>query len=384
MEFEGKKILHFVIDDKFTNHAIQTFKNINSVNEFWLLTENEKEFKYVNNSAVKMISFLSFFNDFTRNDLNKYDIYIFHSMSKKFLRMIEILNKDKKVIWIGWGYDYYTNLILGGNFNKLLLNQTKKCYNSNFFIKKPNLKSYLFLLPIISWLFRLKLCYDYRSISYFCPVLKEEYNIIKKRNLFFRPKFGSWNYGSLENNLLPNKSAEIIIENNILIGNSASVTNNHLDIFSIIAGFNNIIERQILVPLSYGDVKYEKFIKEKGISIFGEKISFLNDFVSIDEYFKLVNKCGNVIMPHLRQQGLGIIIMMMFYGAKIFLFQSNPLYNFFKKENVIIFSIEELIKNPDLLDLNLSMSDIEINRAMLRKYWSHENIMTRTNDLLKL
>ena len=42
--------------------------------------------------------------------------------------------------------------------------------------------------------------------------------------------------------------------NNILIGNSRSYANNHLEIFSILSKFN-IANRKVIVPLSYGNMK---------------------------------------------------------------------------------------------------------------------------------
>jgi hypothetical protein len=84
-------------------------------------------------------------------------------------------------------------------------------------------------------------------------------------------------------------------------------------------------------------------------------------------------------MNHLRQQGLGSIISMLYMGAKVFLDKKNPVYRFFKKQDACIFTIDEF---DNEFSSKLKMSEIEKNRDILRKHWSRDVILNKTKNMI--
>ena len=98
-------------------------------------------------------------------------------------------------------------------------------------------------------------------IDYFAPVLEYEYELVRKA-LSFRnfPEYIYFNYGSLEKHLIKSFNQKNVNGDNILVGNSATDTNNHIEIFDLL---NTLVlgdSTKIICPLSYGNETYKKNI----------------------------------------------------------------------------------------------------------------------------
>ena len=106
----------------------------------------------------------------------------------------------------------------------------------------------------------------------------------------------------------------------ILIGNSATAANQHLEALHILKESKVDIDT-ILIPLSYGDSEYADWITSKAQNIFGDKVTCLREFLPLGEYTERINRCGIVIMNHTRQQALGNIFWALSSGKQVFL---NP------------------------------------------------------------
>lgn len=107
---------------------------------------------------------------------------------------------------------------------------------------------------------------------------------------------------------------------NVLIGNSATATNQHLEALQILKKSKVEIET-ILIPLSYGDGEYADWITSKAKKVFGDAVICLREFLPYHEYLERINRCGLVVMNHARQQALGNIFWALSSGKQVFL---NP------------------------------------------------------------
>jgi hypothetical protein len=217
-----------------------------------------------------------------------------------------------------------------------------------------------------------------KKINYFAPVLYEDYVLLKKQINDFRPKYLDWNYGSLENDFI--KEDLEIKGNNILIGNSSSFENNHIEVIDYLSELD-LDSRKIICPLSYGNSEYAVEIIKYGNKILPNNFEPLKNFMKIEEYNEIISTCSVVIMNHLRQQAVGNIIIMMYFGAKIFLNKENPVYEFFKNKGAIIFSINEL--NNQVINTKLSEEEIKKNRQILKEYWSEDIMIKKTEKLIE-
>ncbi|MGZ9897678.1 TDP-N-acetylfucosamine:lipid II N-acetylfucosaminyltransferase family protein [Shewanella gaetbuli] len=349
-------------------------------NQCVIVTDNDKLF-FVKNKSVKVVN-----EDYLKSKdfselLGKYDGIILHSLFSLELNF----PKHISVAWIGWGYDYYdlvytTKLdMLDVGTRKLAKELDRKAVNPiNRIIKS---------IPFLELFYRKqkqkrKIKVINENVDYFLPVLDTEYEIVKSSCKNFKPKFLDWNYGTLENDFLKGYCSTEVTSSNILIGNSASVYNNHVESFELLTGFN-LNDVKIIVPLSYGDCFYRDEVISLGNNAFNNSFMPLVDFMPIEQYIDIISSCGFVIMNHIRQQAVGNIVIMMYLGAKVFLRDANPVYGYFKSKGAIIYSIEELKVNPNLLSSTLCRGDVLKNRDILQACWGEDNIITKTKRLVE-
>ncbi|HMP98978.1 MAG TPA: TDP-N-acetylfucosamine:lipid II N-acetylfucosaminyltransferase [Cyclobacteriaceae bacterium] len=358
--------LHIIHDEKFIDWAFEIFEEVKeNQNHFVLLSSKKsKQIKFLHKTRYTILepkALLKLINN------GKYGIVFVHCLTTDKFSVVNKITREVKIVWLGWGLDYYSRIY---QFEKkYFLSATYSLYlrHSTFSSRlKKNIYRILKRAQFIKFLNR---------VTFFSPVIRQDYDLLVK--VFgVKMKYLPWNYGTLKENILPKIPGYKITSNDIMMGNSATYSNNHLDVFNLIGAL--VGNRKIICPLSYGDANYREIVIEQGQKIFGDKFEAISDFMSLDQYYQKIQICGNVFFGSLRQQGLGNIVTMMYFGAKIFLFKENPLYDFFKERSAIIFSFDELILNNKILDYQLSQDDIQKNRQILELIWSREAIRNKT------
>lgn len=377
------KILHITTDNKFISHALKSFENVYpGENEIWMLTRSG-EINSSNNDFLKF-SFIQTLNPFFSSKLRNYDLVVLHSLIAYWIPIIIFSSKKVKFAWLGWGFDYYDYIYKSQD---LLLMEKSKGLNKRC-VKIKSKDSIHRSLKIISrWLYYLVFKpIALKKIGSFSPVLNEDYELVTKaKRLSDFPPYIAWNYGSLEESLVKDFIGIRVTGNSILVGNSASFTNNHTEIFHMLSEFDILEDnnRSIIVPLSYGDECCKEIILKEGRMILGGGFEPLENFMSIESYVKRICDCGFVIMNHIRQQAVGNIVIMLYLGARVFLREESPVYQFLKKEGVILNTVQELRRNPFLLEEKLANSDIEYNIDILKKHWSKKAIDQKTSGLVR-
>ncbi|WP_168396193.1 TDP-N-acetylfucosamine:lipid II N-acetylfucosaminyltransferase [Acinetobacter indicus] len=363
-----KRVLHLSRDDKFTDIGIRSFEKVlPNCNDLYIYTQ--KPLKYIkskntiiNNKKEISLKILK----------TQFDCVVIHALDECWFKLIKEMPVNIPVIWIGWGYDYYDLLEFEG-----MLPKTKEIY------EVLNKKEY-FKSIFDGWkkIRKNKIKKDIiERINYFCPVLPDEYEIIKSsRNWSKFPQYIKFNYGSLEVDYLKGFMDGEIEGNNILVGNSAAPTNNHYEVFSLLSGID-FLSGKVMVPLSYGNDKYKKNIIGHGRYLFKENFEPLDVFMSINDYIKIIKSCKLVLMGHIRQQALGNIIIMIYLGAKVFLNPENPIYSYLKSQGIVVFNIYDFDQNE--LNGRLSDDEVALNRLILSKYWSEMENVNRVKLLVK-
>ena len=105
---------------------------------------------------------------------------------------------------------------------------------------------------------------------------------------------------------------------NILVGNSATPTNFHLDVFKKLQRYQNENIR-IFVPLSYGLKTYAEEVIKSGKELFGDRFVPLTDFMPKEDYFKFLMNIDIAVFANDRQQALGNIIALLYAGKKVYI-----------------------------------------------------------------
>lgn len=114
-----------------------------------------------------------------------------------------------------------------------------------------------------------------------------------------------------------NKSLDGIT--NILVGNSGDESNRHMEILLSLEFLKNT-DIRIFCPLSYsGNPGYKSSVIKTGCEIFGDKFKPLTEIMEPEQYLRLLSGVDIAVMNHNRQQGLGNILPLLYFGKKVFL-----------------------------------------------------------------
>lgn len=364
-------ILHLVHDEKIINRVIDSFEQaLPQKNLFICFTK--KSAKYVTKRSNVI-----FYNHKTHIDAsifsNVTDVLIHYLSLKKILFIEKYLNKDIKCSWFIWGTDVY---------NKLLAPRGCPVFYEKEYLSKTN-KLLLFLGKLH--------IYDYRSkrILHFIknrigtivsgcdyPLIKkylDKHNNSKVITDFF--------YYPIDQILDKNLMNQYATGNNVLLGNSASLTNNHLYAFNYLSGID-LADRCIVSPLNYSIKKaYVEHVISIGNKLFGPKhFCPLKEFLPLPEYNKLMLSAEICIYGNWRQEAMGNILIALYLGSKVFMSKISPLYDWFKKLGVLIFELETitnesfqpLSEEERVFNRNLIISLFSKERQieLIKKYWS--------------
>ncbi|BES70781.1 hypothetical protein RE428_17990 [Marinobacter nanhaiticus D15-8W] len=377
------RILHVATDDKFIDHAFDLFEAAFPKQNDVLIISKSFNLKYVK-LVPKKLSLVRFSikrrPKVRRSFYENYDAVFFHSLDDLIYPEVYNIPEHLPKIWLGWGYDYYE---LIGTSSELLLPKTRLLIDE---LRKNNTLRIVgasFGRALLALGFSKSREKAIEKISLFSPVLPNEYELVRKaRKWQDFPRSASWNYGTIEDNLIRGFERHQVSGDAILVGNSASPNCNHAEAFDFLLA-QNLKNRKFIVPLSYGNKLYARKVIESGECYFGVDFVPLQEFLPIKDYVAMIKKCGYVIMNHRRQQAVGNIVIMLYLGARVFVREENLVYTFFKKLGVSLSTVQELEVNPGLLNLPLSDEERETNRKAVSVYWSRERGIERTNILVE-
>lgn len=368
-------IAHLITDEKFIDFFYESVKDIKNVeHRFFILCSNQSTtLKYIKSTPIydridgKIISMIKL-----RGLINECDSLIIHYMHSSAILAVLLMNKRKPILWSGWGADYY--YLLDGGENGLLLKKTK-ALKKNLRVTKAKKKPPLLLIKTIITKIKINIIGKLltpamlKKINFFSSPIPNDFDKIKEKFPEFNPEYLQINYGSIEKTFLTGTSGNS--GDDILVGNSASLTNNHIDTFEVLSKLD-IGNRKIISPLSYGDEIYKKIILQEGRAYFGDKFQPLTDFMSLEDYNGIVSSCAIAIMNHKRQQALGNIGALLYSGKKLYLNEENPVYDFFKKRQAFVYKTSELRVDNTQIFTPLTENEIIRNRQVLSEFWGED------------
>lgn len=385
------RVANIVSDDKFIDGIMEPMELLNDKWTLdYLLVANTKpeSFEYIKNTEkvlfVSTDRFLKFLIE------KQYDAIFVHCLASIPINIIPQIDKKIKVFWFAWGCDIYQYPTESPFLNyKLIKEETQKVLDK-YKCPPPPLKKSIkdYLRPIKYFICgtpserRLMVYYKaVKRVDFFSGVLDYEYDLMKSVK-GFRAKRVVYKYVSPQSfsNLYDNN---LSCGNNILIGNSAASTNNHLDIIPYLKKLN-IAGRKIVLPLSYANTKeYVEDIANAYIKEFGaNNLIILKDFIPYQEYSDIIQTCSIGIFFMERQQAMGNINMMLRNGCKVFLSKTNPVYNYYRGLGINLFSVQ-LDLNQSLIEMDLSIDVVRKNRDILQNLYSKERYVQDLNYIFE-
>ncbi|WP_166921703.1 TDP-N-acetylfucosamine:lipid II N-acetylfucosaminyltransferase family protein [Flavobacterium poyangense] len=369
------RIIHICEDEKFINSAIEQFENcFPDRNVFHVVSyQAVSDFLHVKSQPCVQKCLANELVSIGRY-IQKTDIIILHSLSVSFYEFVLQLPKENPVVWFCFGFEVYNDTnyykahklfdsITRSRFSKPNLSPKKKIKE---FIR-PYYRVFNKNFPLSQIEYKRKVM---KRIDFLGSSFEEEFQIIcgliKQKKCFF----AFWYY-PLEQILDISKEVN---ENKktILIGNSGSITGNHLDVFDKIKEYNLTAEK-IIAPLNYGDSEYINIVTDKGYEDFPDKFWPLLEFISLDQYNTILQDVGVAIFNNRRQQALGNIIALLWMGAKVFLSKLNTFYTFLKRTGIHIYCYETDL-NEESCNEFLSLEKAEHNRAILFSFLNKKQL----------
>lgn len=363
------KIIHVMVDEKFNDMAIRQFEEAEPGIHEYLIVSSTRAF--TKSPLAKKTTVEELMPELTRPDVIG---VVFHSMPSRHYRLLRYIPDGKCVAWIGWGFDYYS-LLKQEDEESRILSKTRQ-------LQSPPVKrlARCILKPFLQKIRLIKNgggISDLERVDLFSPVLDIEYEMVC-RCVPLRADYIPWNYGTAEDDLSPLGEGGVGRGRNILAGNSATATNNHIELFEAIRDQLDLTGRKVVVPLSYGDNYYRRKVIERGEVLLGDAFLPLIDFMPKLQYQETIQSCGFVMMNHLRQQALGNIFMGMLIGAKIFLNKKNPLTSWLTSRGAVVGAINEL-------DLHcLKEEEREANKAIVYAHMGREQQKCKTKRLISV
>jgi hypothetical protein len=342
------QLLHVIDDPKFIGMCRSTF-----------------DIENVNNIFVSPTEW-----DVSKNDV---DVIFIHYLSEKCTDKILANEFTVPLVWFFWGADAFN---LGKFYNKFLLNKTRKLRNNLAWENgmSSGMKTYFkTMIPglIDHTSYGKKTLRVIERFDRVVPVMPLDTNQVSDA---YDLNINSFHLNYV--NPVLSEAPTLVNGNNILVGNSASFTNNHLEIIDLLSKFD-LSDRKVIIPLNYGDSKYGSKIQEYATTRLGPQVETLKDFLAFDDYQRLIKGCNVVIMNHSRQQALGNIIQALYNGAKVVLRTESTVFDYLSDKGFVIEDVNHLS-----LD-GLSQESQLHNSNLCQAVFGKENQQNKVKNLLE-
>lgn len=384
------KILHIVPDDKFIDGAIELCHDICADNKFVTFTK-EFPYKYIHKypNEVQSIQYTELIPLLLNNDFH---MVAFHTLDSSLYELVLQIPSKIEVLWLAWGYDLYcvtppivdlsllkpkTKCFINNGVEQLPLEKRIKRWIKSIYYYPQQRKKQLGLKKVED---NLKIIQNklLSRIDYMSVVLPSEYDVLAQ-NPSFHAKYFPWQYCSkTSDSFLPNPFHISDGADKILLGNSATETNNHIDVYWLLR--KRGITNTCIIPLSYGNTYYQSLLQEYFKN--DKSVQLLTEFMPLEQYEEILHQCKIAIFGHIRQQAIGNVIRCMAQGSKVYMYKDSMAYRYFKQEGYYVYSIEDDLTNEHI-STPISDEDWKRNIDKIRTWFSYDCVVERINNMIK-
>ena len=403
-------ILHLANDEKIIGRTMEIFEEVYPFGNLWVITNRSckkdlstiqptpktehlllgrKEFlKDIKGNISAVVErcgeSLGLPNNLPENGLSGSRVNIvIHLLNPRKINIVKQIQKalpatcNVKIYWIIWGLDLYNKLLAPAGFEMFTLDN---CYSGlldksfetfNRIGAAREAKSTIkFIEQSVDYIFTDTTESDYSRLVKYYPQLAAK----PWKDFFYYPI--DTILGELYYRPLPGGSCK----ETVMVGNSASRTNNHKYLLALLSQFD-LRGKKVVVPLSYSGRK--RYVNE--VIAYGKKevegFVPLMKFMPLDEYNRLQSSTAVALFGNLRQEAIGNIMIALYMGAKVFLFESNPVYEWAATHNLKVYPMSALSQVE--LDTLLPAEDAEHNRSVLRELYSKRRMIQLIKELFE-
>lgn len=369
-EQQPVQALHIFSDRKFIPWVRQTFKQFKWTSTFIILRSDWKNKHASVDEQTTEVSADKYGYSFVLRSIHSNDIILHYLLDNHKANIISLAPSDTLHFWCFYGTEvyqqtpYFRKNLYGPESKKLLrtlpeikfrYELRKLFYQIGKFEKTP-LQSLKEAIPHI------------RSILWY---VGEEIEQIKTKM-----ELPPWKFFQFfePNDIIPEGTKKVNpLSRKILLGNSATIENNHLDALRSLrlaadAGY------AVTLPLTYGQFpRYKKKIKSRFANDLGNHVDFLEKHLSLDDYYSHLLEFPTAVFLHRRQQALGNILFLLYAGTKIYLSESNVIYKWLTANQIKVSIFEADFENDVKKNQLVWSTDIiEHNRLHTRLLLEHQ------------
>lgn len=170
----------------------------------------------------------------------------------------------------------------------------------------------------------------------------------------------------------------------ILIGNSATETNQHIEILQLLKKFRNE-NMKLIVPLSYGDLHYADRIEIMGHDLYGDRFIPVRKYLSKKEYYELLSKIDVAIFNNNRQQATGNITALLYLGKKIYLRDDTSMWDeWVNKVGYKIHNIKDISEEEYHDFTKIDEKESAINFKLVNDFFNVENRVKEWKNVFRI
>ena len=379
------KILHLISDHQVVERTLSIFEDIfpdkNEVLIFSDKADLKHIVKYKESSIVNRRNYKRIIDEF---DFSEITYVVAHYLSFEKIDFIKCIPQQIHVCWDMYGGDFYNQFLHVMGYDLYYSNPIK--YSKYYYLKRffPSLLKMLLYIkgnrPVYERIIKKQFNYISHRINSLSVCCSGEVALFKQYSGVEPPCLEIFKY-SLKETLGDLYGSDFSKGDDILIGNSASFTNNHLYAFQQLKGID-INKSNLVIPISYGGIpKYVSEIKMVYTEKYPQNVKFISRYMPLREYNKMFMNMKIMILSSWRQESVGTIIMGLYLGIKIYLSRKNPLYDWLLSLGCKIYCMEELA--TDDFNIPLKNPEKENNRGIILKHYSDENVRSNIRNHFK-
>ena len=299
------------------------------------------------------------------------DVIWVHALTDIKARFILALTNRPTIMWSTWGYDYVrfaNRWLYGPRTTRLWFKGT------SFRSAVKSIMTYLVSkTPWVRFLPHLH-CRFFRMVDFYSTVVPEEEGLLS--NILGKSaKRIPFHYCSRKSRDVSWPQVDLSVKR-IWVGNSATLTNNHLDVLPILEKCKGF---EMHLPLSYSTTASDTIVGEAvekyGKRHFGELFFTYKEFLPFDEYMKLMSQCALFVFAHRRQQSGGNTTLALRMGGCVVMDERNPVFQYARHNGIRLYTLSDLRQHGVawLID-DFRPWQLE-NMKKARGLWDYERMM---------
>jgi dTDP-N-acetylfucosamine:lipid II N-acetylfucosaminyltransferase len=293
--------------------------------------------------------------------VNSYDILVVYDLDFLKAQVITQIDPTVKVIWRFFGHELYARKpyhYLDKTSQLLMFPKIVKEYFktslSSLFAKERVFRQAISRIDLMAGLF----VEEYTDLQNIWPTL---------------PEFIPIPFQKMASSILTDSSLDK--KNIVVVGNSRSFFNNHLDVLRIVKNTNMDPGIRFKILFNYGrENAYTSFVRKKTKNL--QNVELIESFIPLEDFHQFYYPVSSMVNNSHRQLALGNIFLCLKSGVKIYLNERSPTLTWLKNLGFRVFNMSEfkldLSKNNLLLTSNEQKFNLDKYELIMANYTNEE------------